>query len=223
MNRKKLILLVIVCLCLELSGLQAQSVKDIDGNIYATTVIGNAVWMAENLKTTKYSDGTSIPLVTDDKKWGALKTPAYCWFNNNIENKEEYGALYNWFAVDTKKLCPTGWHVPSNAEWGTMVAVSGDEATAGSRLRETGMEHWNNALVNATNDFDFTALPAGFRSFTGEFPPDGNNYAIWWTTTAFDAEKVWNRGLYFNSSRLFNGYRNKKSGFSVRCVKDGKK
>jgi uncharacterized protein (TIGR02145 family) len=176
--------------------------------------------MAENLKTTKYNDGTPIKLVTSDKEWGALKTAAYCWLNNNIENKEEYGALYNWYAANSKKLCPAGWHVPSNLEWTTMVTVLGDEATAGNKLKETGMEHWNNALVTATNEFDFTALPAGFRAFVGDFPADANNYAIWWTTTEYDAVKAWNRGLYFNTSRIFNGYRDKRSGFSVRCIKD---
>ena len=176
--------------------------------------------MAENLKTTKYNDGTPVRLVTDDKEWGSLKAAAYCWLNNDPENKEDYGALYNYYAATSKKICPVGWHVPANDEWTTMVRVLGDEATAGNKLKEAGMDHWNNALVVVTNEYDFTALPAGFRAFVGNFPADANNYAIWWTTTEFDSEKAWNRGLYFNTPRIFNGYRDKRSGFSIRCVKD---
>jgi uncharacterized protein (TIGR02145 family) len=220
MRRNQLISLISAGLLIGLTTVKGQAVKDIEGNVYPTTTIGQKVWMAENLKTTKYNDGTPIPLVTGDKEWGALKAPAYCWFNNNIENREEYGALYNYYAANSKKICPAGWHVPSNEEWTTLVAVLGDEATAGNKLKEAGMDHWNNALVAVTNEYDFTALPAGYRAFVGNFPADGNNYAIWWTTTEYNADKAWNRGLYFNTPRIFNGYRDKRSGFSVRCIKD---
>jgi uncharacterized protein (TIGR02145 family) len=220
MQLNKLILTLLSAQVIGFSALQAQAVKDIEGNIYPTTLIGQKVWMAENLKTTKYNDGTPIPLVTGEKEWGAMKKAAYCWYNNDIENGEVYGALYNYFAATSKKICPVGWHVPSNEEWTTLVAVLGDEATAGNKLKEAGMDHWNNALVVVTNEYDFTALPAGYRAFTGDFPSDGNNYAIWWTTSEFDAAKAWNRGLYFNTPRIFNGYRDKRSGFSIRCVKD---
>jgi len=220
MQLNKLILTLLAAPVIGFSALQAQAVKDVEGNIYPTTIIGLKVWMAENLKTTKYNDGTPIPLVTADKEWGAMKKAAYCWYNNDIENGDVYGALYNYFAATSKKICPVGWHVPSNEEWTTLVAVLGDEATAGNKLKEAGMDHWNNALVVVTNEYDFTALPAGYRAFTGNFPSDGNNYAIWWTTSEFDAAKAWNRGLYFNTPRIFNGYRDKRSGFSIRCVKD---
>ncbi len=126
--------------------------------------------MAENLKTTKYNDGRAIPLVTDEKAWKALKTPGYCWYNNDVKNKDIYGALYNFYTVNTKKLCPEGWHVPSDAEWTTMVKFLGDENTAGDKLKESGNAHWKNFLITATNDFDFTALPGGTRLYSGIFP-----------------------------------------------------
>jgi hypothetical protein len=106
-------------------GLQAQTVKDIDANVYKTVNIGKQVWMAENLKTTKYNDGSTIPLVTENTAWESLTTPAYCWYNNDIANKEVYGALYNLYAVITNKLCPIGWHVPSNKEWTTLAPLPG--------------------------------------------------------------------------------------------------
>jgi hypothetical protein len=107
----------VLFLTLGMFGLKAQTLQDNDGNVYKTITIGKQVWMAENLKTTKYNDGTSIPLVADSISWKAIKTPAYCWYNNDIRNKGDYGALYNWYTVNTNKLCPKGWHVPVNKEW----------------------------------------------------------------------------------------------------------
>ena len=112
MKRKNLFLLVSAGLLLTLNVMQAQTVKDADGNVYASTTIGKQVWLVENLKTTKYNDGTPIPLVTKDNAWQELKTGAYCWLNNDIKNKDVSGALYNWYTIKTKKLCPKGWHVP---------------------------------------------------------------------------------------------------------------
>jgi len=94
--------------------------NDIDGNVYHTVIIGTQIWMVENLKTTKYNDGTSIANVTDNVEWIGLTSPAYCWYNNYTSYKTQFGALYNWYAVNTGKLAPTGWHVPSHAEWTTL-------------------------------------------------------------------------------------------------------
>lgn len=95
-------------------------ITDIEGNVYTSVKIGTQTWMVENLKTTKYNDGTSIPLVTDNAVWKSSLSPAYCWYDNDISNKEPYGALYNWFAVNTGKLCPSGWHVPTIDEWSVL-------------------------------------------------------------------------------------------------------
>ena len=133
-------------LSLQFNALLAQLgvvVQDIDGNNYLTVTIGTQIWMAENLRTTKYNDGTAIPLVTDNTTWANLTTPAYCWYNNDAKtNGSTYGALYNWYSVNTKKLCPTGWHVPNDTEWTTLTTYLGGTAVAGGKLKETGTAHW---------------------------------------------------------------------------------
>ncbi len=214
------VLMVFSLFSLFSGSLAAQSVKDIEGNIYLTTVIGKQVWMAENLKTTKFNDGTPIPLVTEDKIWKGLKKPAYCWFNNDIENKDVYGALYNWYTVSIKKLCPKGWHESTDADWKTLMSFIGDQELAGDKLKEAGDEHWKNSLDQATDEYEFTALPGGMRHYDGMFPTFGSSYAVWWTSTPFNDKTAWNCGLYFSSSKLYHGYDFKENGFSVRCVKD---
>ncbi len=121
------------------SKITESKISDGDGNIYETVTIGTQVWLTENLKATKYNDGTSIQFVTDNTLWATLSTPAYCWYNNDGGNyKDIYGGLYNWWAVNTGKLCPTGWHVPSDGEWTTLTSTLGGENVAGAKLKETG-------------------------------------------------------------------------------------
>lgn len=220
MLQKKSILVSLAIICLILNRLDAQTVKDIDGNIYMTINIGKQVWIAENLKTTRLNDGKAIALVTDDKVWRGLKKPGCCFYDNAALNKDVSGVLYNWFTVNTKKLCPKGWHVPSSAEWADLVAFLGNENSAGNKLKESGTEHWKNYLSKATNDYDFTAVPGGTRLYSGSFPEFGNAYAVWWTSTEYSSLAAWNYGLHDSSSRVFNGYDNKQSGFSVRCIMD---
>ena|SRR5664279_2214394 len=219
MYMKKIVFFTFVLISFEFAELNAQSAKDADGNVYAATTIGKQVWMSENLKTTKLNDGTPIPLVTRNSDWIELKTPGYCWFENNAENKEVYGALYNWYAVDTKKLCPAGWHVPTASEWKILIAFLGDVNKAGDKLKEAGSDHWKNSATIVTNEFDFTALPAGFRFYSGAFPnPD--SFAVFWSATAFDDSQALNWGLFFMSSRIYNSSDVKRAGFSVRCMKN---
>jgi uncharacterized protein (TIGR02145 family) len=197
-----------------------QMIKDIDGNTYLTITIGKQVWLAENLKTTKLNDGSSIANVKESEQWRTIEKPGYCWLNNDESNRSEYGALYNWFAVSSKRLCPSGWHVPTATEWDLMITSLGDPEYAGDKLKEKGDEHWKNALSTATNEYDFTALPGGMRLEYGNFPLFANNYGVWWTSTQFDAFQAWNRGLFFQSSKTFKGHESKRNGFSVRCIKD---
>ena len=194
------------------------TVTDIDGNVYNTLTIGTQVWMKENLKTTKYRDGISIPLVTDATAWSNLSTPGYCWYNNDATNyKATYGAIYNWYTVTTGKLCPIGWHVPSDAEWTTLTTYLGGESVAAGKMKETGTTHWTSPNTGTTNESGFTALPGGH--YNGAFYFIGND-GYWWSTTEYSATDAWNLHLYHNVNNVFRESSNKKIGFSVRCIKD---
>ena len=194
--------------------------SDIDGNAYHTVTIGTQVWMVENLRTTKYNDGTSIPLVTDAAAWSTLTTPAYCWYNNDEATfKSTYGALYNWYAVNTGKLCPTGWHVPSDAEWATLITYLGDTTKAGGKLKETGTTHWVSPNTGATNSTGFTALPGGSHYTNGVFYLNGK-YGWYWGTTENTSSDAWHIYLQYNTSLIYRTAGSKGLGFSVRCLKD---
>jgi uncharacterized protein (TIGR02145 family) len=224
------ILLMMVSISLKSNAQErSDSVKDCDGNVYKTVKIGTQIWLAENLKTTRYNDSTDIPLVIDDTIWAGLTTPAYCWYNNNLANKSVYGALYNWYSVNTNKLCPIGWHVPVKDEWMTIAAYVNDD---GGRLKEVGIIKWHNPKYNpnagATNESGFTALLGGFRSRYGIYFND-RQAGFWWSSTEFiesDTFSEWN----FNDAMVFSlgtkssGYgilhNNKLYGYSIRCLKD---
>lgn len=147
----------------DISG-EKGTVTDVDGNVYQTIGIGSQFWIAENLKTTKYNDGTSIPLVTDNRDWSLLFTPAYCWYNNDeINNKITYGALYNWYTLNTGKLCPSGWHVPNNTEWAVLASYLGGPEVAGGKMKVPGTDYWNSPNTGATNSSGFSAFPGGLH------------------------------------------------------------
>ena len=208
------------------------TVADIEGNVYKTIQVRNEVWMAENLKTTKYNDNNQIPLVTDNLAWKNLKTPGYCWFNNDEEAyKNIYGALYNWYTVNSGKLCPQGWHVPTDAEWHELILQVDPNAVlnatesriAGDIMRETGTTHWTSPNTNATNSIGFTALPSSFRNDLGGFY--GNNIAAhWWSSSMWDENYPSYRYIDRKTeeeSRNFNWFWwFKTCGFSVRCLKN---
>jgi uncharacterized protein (TIGR02145 family) len=220
MQLRRIILALTFCLGLTGLSAQTQTVKDADGNVYPVISIGKQTWMGENLRTTTFNDNNKIPYVTDNKAWKDARKPAYCWYENDIKNKEDYGALYNWFTVDTKKVCPKGWHVPTDADWSVLTTFIGEKNNIADKLKETGSDHWDNTLSNATDEYGFTALPGGFRQYAGPFPTFGRSYSVWWTATAYDAVQSWTRGLYFSSSGVYRGHDFKQSGFSIRCLKD---
>jgi uncharacterized protein (TIGR02145 family) len=202
-----------------LSNEVPQTVKDIDGNEYTTVTIGTQVWMGQNLKTTKYNDGKPIPLVTVNNTWGSLKTSAYCWYNNDIGYKNPYGALYNWYAVNTGKLCPVGWHVPTDAEWTILTNYLGGESVAGGKLKEIGTIHWLSPNEGATNETGFTALPGGWRN------TDGTSIFIgilgsFWSYTEDIISLHWVRHLSIDNGNANRSDNNNNYGFSVRCVRD---
>ena len=198
------------------------TVTDIEGNVYDYLTIGSQTWMVENLKTTTYNDGTSIPNVTVASIWATLATPAYSWYNNDVANKNTYGGLYNWYAINTGKLAPTGWHVSTDAEWTTLTTYLGGESVAGGKLTEIGTAHWLIPNTGATNETGFTALPGGTHySIDGTYLYLGN-IGYWWTASESDAESAWNRGwsVSNNSFGVGRGVNYKRAGFSVRCIRD---
>jgi uncharacterized protein (TIGR02145 family) len=192
-------------------------VTDIDGNVYHTVTIGTQVWMVENLKTTKYNDGTSIPNITDNEAWAGLTTHGYCWYNNDAVYKNTYGALYNWYSVNTGKLAPTGWHVPSDAEWIILANYLDGVTIAGSKLKEMGTLHWHTPNTDATNGSGFTALPGGDRSMAFAGMGDVGH---WWSRTYYDETHAWYIGLDYRFAILERLRYPKQMGFSVRCLRD---
>jgi uncharacterized protein (TIGR02145 family) len=207
--------------------------KDVDGNLYTTIKIDAQVWMTENLKTTKYADGTTIPLVNTTSTWDALTatSKAYCWYNDDIANKATYGALYTWAAAmngaasvttnpsGVQGVCPTGWHLPSDAEWTQLTTYLGDTDVAGGKLKETGTTHWTSPNTGATNETGFTALPGGYRDGSGSFNFIGS-LGYWWCATEDDVEFARFRCMYGGSSTVGRGGYRKEVGTSVRCVRD---
>ena len=194
------------------------TVNDIDGNTYRTVTIGTQTWMAENLKTTKYNDNTSIPVVSDNSDWIRLSSPAYCWYSNDSSTYGSvYGALYNWYAA-TGNICPSGWHVPTDLQWSLLSTYLGGEIVAGNKLKEEGTSHWKILNSGATNESGFTALPGGGR-VDGDFLFIGSSGA-WWSATEYDALNAWCRELDDNIGELLTGYLKKGNGFSVRCIKN---
>jgi len=204
-------------------------VTDVEGNVYETVKIGNQVWMAENLKTTKYNDDASIPNVTDNAEWIALAADAYCWAQNNEATfKPLYGALYNWYAVETGKLCPTGWHVPTDGEFSTMEITLGmtSEQANGTDFRGTdqGKQMKNNTGwdegENGTNTSGFSALPAGYRSYITGVSEGIGLITYFWSATGLDENIAVYRRLDGDNDKVFRSGTYKKAGKSVRCVKN---
>jgi uncharacterized protein (TIGR02145 family) len=195
------------------------TVEDIEGNSYGTVDLGYQTWMTENLRTTTYNDNTPITLVRSNDVWNRLSSEAYCWYDNDsIANKPDYGALYNWYTVLSEKLCPVGWHVPTNMEWSELTDFLGGEYLAGDKLKEEGESHWGNFNTAASNVSGFTALPGGAR-VNGEFVFTGVTGA-WWTSTSYDDNNSWCREMDNDIVEVLAGVLNKSYGFSVRCIKN---
>lgn len=199
------------------------TVSDIEGNVYRTIQIGTQIWMAENLKTTTFNDNTFIPLVTDKNSWINLTTPGFCWYNNDMSTvKNTYGAIYNWFTVSTKKICPNGWHVPSNAEWQVLQTYLGNATISYNKLREIGTGHWIEGDLNVTNESGFTGLPSGLRFPMGDFGSLGE-LALWWSSDDLTDGDV-SLGLYAALNQSLKNFSLggswKYLGISIRCLKN---
>jgi uncharacterized protein (TIGR02145 family) len=194
------------------------TVTDIDGNVYKTVTIGTQTWMAENLKTSHFRNGTAIPNVSDSVQWAALTTAGYCFYNNDNSMIPTYGLLYNWAAVtDSNNIAPQGWHVPTDAEWSTLVSYLG--SSAGGMLKSTGTTLWLSPNTGATNQTGFNGLPGGDRSYNSLFHYIGM-YGCWWCATENTATTAWEYVLKYNSATVTRMEYSKGLGLSLRCIKD---
>lgn len=204
---------------------------DADSNGYGTVIIGEQEWMAENLKTTTYNNGTGIPNVLDNGDWAELTRGAYCWYENDkTKFGDAYGALYNWHAVNTGNLCPTGWHVPTDAEWSTLIQYIDPTATkfvsfiAGGKLKSTrtapdAHPRWDKHNAGSTDEFGFSALPAGYRDSDGTF--DGALYTCYlWSSSEKDEVFGQLRAMFNIDDAIGWSFLNKRCGFTVRCIRD---
>lgn len=204
--------------------IEVYAVMDYDGNGYRSVTIGDQTWLRENLQTTHYRDGELIPLLEDRIDWGQTDQGAMCWYDKDQDLG--YGALYNKWAVYTTRLCPTGWHVPSDDEWNKLVGYLGGEYLAAGKLKEAGLDHWMEPNEGATNESGFTALPGGgLFSVSGSWPfYYAGREGYWWTSTIPEdryqtstvIEMAW-------GSTQVNFYKNghiENYGFSVRCIKN---
>ncbi|MEI6062162.1 MAG: fibrobacter succinogenes major paralogous domain-containing protein [Bacteroidota bacterium] len=216
------------------------TVTDINGNVYNVVMIGTQIWMTQNLKASKYNDGNNIPNVTDNIVWSLLTAPGSCTYNNttNSDSINKYGRLYNWYAVNTGKLSPSGWHIPTDAEWsalGNYLIVNGynyDGSTSGNKYAKAlaSDKGWNfssNTGVPGNTDYSakrnatgFTAVPAGVRDANQNAFGSIGYYGIWWSSSEDDYSFAWDRGVDNSLTSLGRGSVNKSHGYSVRCIKD---
>jgi uncharacterized protein (TIGR02145 family) len=209
---------------------------DGDNNNYPVVEIGTQIWMAENLRTTRYSHGGNpITEIKDNNSWSTETGRAYCWYNNDSASyKDTYGALYNWFAVEGKvinpfkpwyiwyeNICPTGWRVPSKDQWAALTTYLG--VNAGLKLKETGTGHWESPNTGATNETGFSALPGGERIIMIPFAAFGfsnmGKRGAWWSSSEYGIDEAWfwgvGSGIYYGEGNYYNRW-----GFSIRCIKD---
>jgi uncharacterized protein (TIGR02145 family) len=207
-------------------------VTDVDGNLYPSNIINNQEWTQKNLVTTKYSDGTPIPQVTDQTAWASLTTGAWCYVNND-PTKDVYGKLYNWYAVAgiydvaslndptlRKKLAPTGWHVPSEPEWMTLINILGGETVAGGKMKSVGTLIWGSPNTGATNESGFNAIPSGER-VGDEFATFGGR-GSWWSSSEDVSVPFYYfyHMVYRNATLIFKSSTAGYVGYSVRCIKN---
>jgi uncharacterized protein (TIGR02145 family) len=194
-----------------------------NGYNYSSIVLGNGQeWMAENLRTTFYANGDPIPNVSDDIQWSNLSTGAWAHYDNYSPYEDPFGKLYNWYTVnDSRNICPTGWHVPTDSEWSALINYLGGGVNAGEKLKSTGTIYWNSPNV-ATNESGFSAFPGGFRYNAGTFNFLGG-YGYWWSSTTSPingTSDAWCYWVRYYESISFRTNTDKKYGFSVRCLKD---
>jgi uncharacterized protein (TIGR02145 family) len=203
-------------------SLNYATMTDQEGNVYKTIVIGTQEWMAENLNTSVYRNGDEILAQLSDSEWSQTDitlSGAWSYLEANESNACPYGKLYNWFAcTDMRGLCPVGWHIPSDSEWNTLTTFLGSSALAGGKMKSVVL--WNAPNTGAQNTSGFSALPGSFRYSGGSYDVPGN-VTYWWSSTAASVSAAWVRSVVFNNDDVNRDDLNKRSGFSVRCLRDG--
>lgn len=201
---------------------EPKEAKDADGYVYETVTIGTQVWFKENLRTTKFRNGdpieTTSPATEDITGY---ISPVYTWaYEGNETRVEPYGRLYTWYAVnDSRGICPTGWRVPTDDDWNTLIEFVGGSVVGGGKLKAPSTIYWSSPNSGASDEFGFYALPGGFRN------PDGVFYGlrqsgIWWSATESSASKAWGRFMHHNEFQVFSDEYSKYFGFSVRCIRN---
>ncbi len=188
-----------------------------------SVTIGTQVWTSKNLDVSTYRNGDPIPQVTNQTQWANLTTGAWCWYNNDSVIGQVYGKLYNWYAVnDPRGLAPSGWHIPTDAEWTTLTDFLGGESVAGGKMKTTGTQYWDLESSGTTNSSGFSGLPGGLRdhrdrrSAFGGIGDSGN----WWSSSSFDITTAWQRSMLCNLNIVSRNNNEKTGGSSVRLVKD---
>ncbi len=214
---------------ISVTGCGGQTSLTYDGRTYDLVEISGQCWFADNLATDQYRNGDLIPTGLDNTAWQNTTAGAYAIYNNDLTSDVTYGKLYNWYTtVDTRGLCPTGWHVPTECEWmylesklgmspWTIEEVSGRGTDQGGKMKST--IGWNSPNTGASNSSGFTALPGGYRNGNGTYASIGL-FGNWWSSTEYDSDNAWSRGLYYLNSSVYRNYYSKHFGFSVRCVRD---
>ena len=202
---------------------------DVEGTVYKSVYIGNQLWQAENLRTTKFTDGTPVLMVDNQTNWFKnfstnTTTPMASVYNNDLTLKQSHGVLYNWYVIDALsngnlKICPQGWHVPTDNDWKILEEYLGGSERAGGKMKEVGSLNWVNPNTSATNESLFSALPSGYRLYNGNYSYMGN-YGFYWSSTENGTSHAYFRYLYNESARIIKNSIYKSSGFSIRCIKD---
>jgi uncharacterized protein (TIGR02145 family) len=207
------------------SEAELESVRDIDNNLYQIVKIGSQYWFKSNLKVSRYNNGDNISSSLSNSAWANTTSGAYAIYNNDPVNDGLYGKLYNHYAVtDSRGLCPTGWHVPSDAEWTTLANHVGESSVAGGALKSTATQPtpggWASPNAGATNSSGFTASPGGFRYPTGGFGYMTDDGRWWSSSSSFSGSYAWSRNLINDFSGINRNYYSRASGYSVRCCRD---
>jgi uncharacterized protein (TIGR02145 family) len=199
---------------------QSEVVFDIDGNSYQAKGAGTQIWMSQNLRTSRLNNGNKINLVSNDLQWESLSNPGYCWYNNDSTKNEKFGALYNLYSVATGLLCPTGWHVPTQNDWNTLIKYFGGTQIAGGKMKSHYTDFWDNPPDYAKSPI-FMALPGGFRnSVSNKQFTNIDTAGYWWTYASKSDSGYSSIVLKASSTAIHSSYFSKNDGLSIRCIKD---